>query len=177
MKPVYFLPAIGFVIVVIYLVKGLELAQERAPSFIPSVLINTPVTKFKLDAISGQHRGLSYSDLIGKVSIVNVFASWCVPCRAEHDILMLLSRLEGVEIYGLNYKDNPIEAKNFIEELGNPYINVGIDEKGRTGIDWGVYGIPESFIIHNGRVVYKHIGPIHISELDDTILPILKGLK
>ena len=90
---------------------------------------------------------------------------------------MLLSKLEGVEIYGINYKDNPIEAKNFIKELGNPYINVGIDGNGRTGIDWGVYGIPESFIIYNGEVVYKHIGPIHISELDEKILPILKDLK
>ena len=105
MKSVYFLPAIGFVIVVIYLVKGLELAQERAPSFIPSVLINTPVTNFNLDAISGQQRGLSYSDLIGKVSIVNVFASWCEACKFEHKMLMRIKRNGRIPIYGINWKE------------------------------------------------------------------------
>ena len=91
-------------------------------------------------------------------------------------------KVEGILTLGdlrrlIKKEDISKKAKNFINELGNPYTNVGIDEQGRTGIDWGVYGIPESFIIHNGKVIYKHIGPIHISELDDTILPILKDLK
>ena len=90
---------------------------------------------------------------------------------------MLLSKLEKVEIYGVNYKDNRNEAINFINELGNPYANIGVDEEGRTAIDWGVYGIPESFIIHQGKVIYKHIGPIHMTDLDEIILPIIKDLQ
>ncbi len=173
-KIIYYLPILITFIVCIFFFFSLS----NDTSKLSSPIIGKEVPEFSLKSLFKNKKNFSSSDLYSEdPKIVNVFASWCVPCRAEHDILMLLSRLEGVEIYGLNYKDNPIEAKNFIEELGNPYINVGIDEKGRTGIDWGVYGIPESFIIHNGRVVYKHIGPIHISELEETILPILKDLK
>ena len=147
-------------------------------SKLSSPIVGKEVPKFSLISLFQNKDNFNSSDLYSKnPKIVNIFASWCIPCRAEHDVLMLLSKLEGIEIYGINYKDDPMEAKSFINELGNPYTNVGVDEKGRTGIDWGVYGVPESFIVHNGKVVYKHIGPIHISELDEIILPILKDLK
>ena len=108
--------------------------------------------------------------------MLNVWASWCVPCRAEHDILMVLNNLHDVKLYGLNYKDKPSEAIDFIDKLGNPFKNIGVDQSGRTAIDLGVYGVPETFIIRDGKVIYKHIGPIHMSELDEIIIPILKDL-
>jgi len=173
-KIIYFLPIVVTLLVCLFFFFSLS----NDTSKLSSPIIGKEVPEFSLVSLFEDKENFNSSVLYSKTpKIVNIFASWCVPCRAEHDVLMLLSRLEGIEIYGINYKDDPNDAKNFINELGNPYTNVGIDEKGRIGIDWGVYGIPESFIIHNGKVVYKHIGPIHISELDDTILPILKDLK
>ena len=173
-KIIYFLPIVVTLLVCLFFFFSLS----NDTSKLSSPIIGKEVPEFSLESLFEDKENFNSSVLYSKTpKIVNIFASWCVPCRAEHDVLMLLSRLEGIEIYGINYKDDPNDAKNFINELGNPYTNVGIDEKGRIGIDWGVYGIPESFIIHNGKVVYKHIGPIHISELDDTILPILKDPK
>ena len=171
---IYFLP----IIVTVFICLFFFFSLSNDTSKLSSPIIGKEVPEFSLVSLFENKENFNSSVLYSKTpKIVNIFASWCIPCRAEHDVLMLLSQLEGVEIYAINYKDDPIEAKSFINELGNPYTNVGIDEQGRTGIDWGVYGIPESFIIHNGKVIYKHIGPIHISELDDTILPILKDLK
>tara|TARA_B100001029_G_C15062195_1_gene459519 strand:- start:3526 stop:4056 length:531 start_codon:yes stop_codon:yes gene_type:complete len=173
-KFVYYLPIL--VTVILCFLFFFSLSNDT--SKLSSPIIGKEVPEFSLVSLFQNKENFNSSDLKTKnPKIVNIFASWCVPCRAEHDILMLLSKLEGVEIYGINYKDNQTEAINFINELGNPYTKVGVDEKGRTGIDWGVYGIPESFIIYDSRVIYKHIGPIHVSELDEIILPILEGLK
>ena len=114
------------------------------------------------------------SDVAEKnVVLVNIWASWCIPCRSEHEILMILSKIEGLNLYGINYKDNKDNALKFIEQLGNPYNKIGTDRNGRSSMVWGVYGVPETFIIHKGIVIYKHIGPIHMNELEDVILPIL----
>tara|TARA_Y100000590_G_scaffold173920_1_gene198871 strand:- start:1060 stop:1590 length:531 start_codon:yes stop_codon:yes gene_type:complete len=173
-KIIYFLPIAVTLLVCLFFFFSLS----NDTSKLSSPIIGKEVPEFSLVSLFEGKQNFNSSALYSKTpKIVNFFASWCIPCRAEHDVLMLLSKLEGVEIYGINYKDDPIEAKNFINQLGNPYTNVGVDEKGRIGIDWGVYRIPESFIIHNGKVIYKHIGPIHISEIDNTILPILKDLK
>ena len=173
-KIIYFLP----IVVTLFMCLFFFFSLSNDTSKLSSPIIGKKVPEFSLVSLFQNKENFNSSALYSKTpKIVNIFASWCVPCRAEHDVLMLLSKLEGVEIYGINYKDDPIKAKNFINELGNPYTNVGIDKHGRVGIDWGVYGIPESFIIHDGKVVYKHIGPIHISELDDVILPILKDIK
>ena len=107
------------------------------------------------------------------VALVNIWASCCIPCRSEHEILMILSKIEGLNLYGINYKDNKDNALQFIEQLGNPYNKIGADINGRSSMVWGVYGVPETFIIHKGTVIYKHIGPIHMNELEDVILPIL----
>ena len=113
-------------------------------------------------------------DLGGAIPVIlNVWASWCIPCRVEHPALMTLANMDEIDVYGLNYKDDEEEAKKFIDELGNPFKKIGIDRSGRTGIDLGVYGIPETFIIKDGHVLYKHIGPIHINEIEEKILPIL----
>ena len=120
---------------------------------------------------------MTNKDLINDEPIVlNIWSSWCIPCRAEHDVLMVLSELYDVDIYGLNYKDNEVEAKKFIEGLGNPFKKIGVDTSGRSAIDLGVYGVPETFVIRNGIIMYKHIGPIHMNELDEKILPMIKGL-
>ncbi len=143
---------------------------------VPSALIDKPAPEFDLAPIEGRNDGFASSDLAGKVALVNVFASWCAPCRIEHPILMRLAR-EGVPIYGINYKDKPEDALRFLAELGNPYSRIGVDRSGRTSIDWGVYGYPETFVIdRSGRIRYKHIGPIMARDLADTIRPILESL-
>ncbi len=144
---------------------------------VPSALIDKPVPKFELPPIVGRNDGFATSDLAGKVSLVNVFASWCGPCRVEHPILMRLAR-EGLPIYGINYKDKPEDALRFLADLGNPYSRIGVDSTGRTSIDWGVYGYPETFVVdRTGRIRYKHIGPIMPHDLDNTIRPILESLS
>jgi cytochrome c biogenesis protein CcmG/thiol:disulfide interchange protein DsbE len=134
------------------------------------------VPKFSLPPIEGSGPGLSSEDFKGKVALVNVWASWCPPCRIEHPILMRLAR-EGVPIYGINYKDAPADAKRFLATLGNPYSKIGADRDGRGSIEWGVYGYPETFIVdRTGRIRYRHVGPILPRDLDATIYPILKAL-
>ena len=178
MRLSYVLPVAG--LIVIAAVFGFYLYQIGAGGKnirdVPSALIDKPVSEFDLPPIVGRNDGFTTSDLAGKVSLVNVFASWCVPCRAEHPSLMQLAR-EGVAIYAINYKDKPEDALRFLADLGNPYSRIGADGTGRTSIDWGVYGYPETFVIdRTGRIRYKHIGPIMPRDLENTIRPILESL-
>ncbi len=144
---------------------------------LPSALIDKPAPKLSLPPIDGDGPGLSSADLKDKVSLVNVWASWCPPCRVEHPILMRLSA-EGIPIYGINYKDKPADARKFLADLGNPFRAIGADRSGRAVIDWGVYGYPETFIIDQaGRIRYRHVGAIYPRDLDEKIYPILKELK
>ena len=144
---------------------------------IPSALIDKPMPQFSLPPIIGRDDGLATTDLKGKVAMVNVFASWCPPCRVEHPILMRLAE-EGVEIYGINYKDKPRDALAFLAKYGDPYPRVGADAEGRASIEWGVYGYPETFVVdRSGAIRYKHIGPIMPRDLENTIRPILEKLK
>lgn len=144
---------------------------------IPSALIDKPMPAFALPPIEGRGDGLSTDDLKGRVALINVFASWCPPCRVEHPLLMRLAR-EGYGVYGINYKDKASDALAFLAKLGDPYRRIGADRDGRAAIEWGVYGYPESFIVdRGGRIRYKHIGPIMPRDLEDRILPILERLK
>ena len=179
MKSLYFLPAIIFVIVVVYLVKGLELAEDRGPSFIPSVLINTPVTNFNLNAIRGQQKGLSYSDLIGKVSIVNVFASWCEACKYEHNMLMKIKAKGRIPIYGINWKERDRSSgPAWLRRYGNPYKLIGDDPNSVGAIAFGVTKAPESFVIDTkGFIRLKRTGPITPEYWKNTMLPIIEGLN
>ncbi|MBA5775576.1 DsbE family thiol:disulfide interchange protein [Stappia sp. F7233] len=145
---------------------------------LPSPLIGKPAPQFHLPPIEGRTDGLSTADLIGQVSIVNVWASWCVPCRVEMPLLNELAESNEVTIFGINYKDNAKEALAFLEELGDPYTKVGADRTGRVAIEWGVYGLPETFVIDaEGRIAYKHIGPFNRHSLEADILPLVQRLQ
>ncbi|MEN8722523.1 MAG: DsbE family thiol:disulfide interchange protein [Alphaproteobacteria bacterium] len=168
-----FVPLAVFALLASALYVGLSLN----PKEIPSALIDKPVPQFDLPALVGRDAdsGLSTADLhTGDLAIVNVWASWCVPCRVEHPLLKRLAAQSGVPIHGLNYKDRPDNARAFLDELGDPFVRVGVDASGRAGIDWGVYGVPETFIISGeGTILHKHIGPLTDQAIDSILLPFL----
>ncbi|MEE9376400.1 MAG: DsbE family thiol:disulfide interchange protein [Rhizobiaceae bacterium] len=148
-----------------------QLQSGKDTSEIPSALIGKPVPTFNLSPLAGLKRdgvlvqGLNSTDLVGQVSLVNIFASWCVPCRAEHPVLIKLAEDKTINIVGINYKDKPGNALRFLGGLGNPYARVGVDPKGRTAIEWGFYGIPETLLVdRKGIVRYKVVGPINAAK-------------
>lgn len=148
------------------------------PREVPSPLIGKPVPAFDLPPVKGRALGLSSADLKSEVSLVNVFASWCTACREEHPLLMELKKNGIVLIHGLNYKDKPNDAESWLNELGDPYTRTGADFNGRVGIEWGVYGVPETFVVdRNGRIAYKHIGPLTPKALRNKILPLISELR
>ena len=168
------LPLLLFGGIVIFLAIGLRLD----PREVPSPLIGKPVPAFSLPPVRGRLLGLASSDLKGEVSLVNVFASWCVACRAEHPLLMRIQREGIVPVHGLNYKDRPDDAARWLDEMQDPYTRTGADLDGRVAIDWGVYGVPETFVIdRDGRIAYKHIGPISPSAWNQTLLPLIRRLQ
>jgi cytochrome c biogenesis protein CcmG, thiol:disulfide interchange protein DsbE len=159
-----------------------QLVSGADTSEIPSALIGSQVPDFVLEPLqglqgpSGQLPPLTSQMLKGQVTIVNVWASWCAPCRIEHPILMELSRRSGFAIAGINYKDQQQNALRFLGELGNPFSAVGVDPRGKAAIDWGVYGVPETFIVSaDGRIVHKHVGPLTPESLERTFLPALEA--
>lgn len=157
-------PAIAFAALAILFFIGLS----EDPSRLPSALINRPVPAFTLPAVDGLDRpGLSEADLkTGGVTIVNIWASWCGPCREEHPILMALAKRSDIRLVGINNKDNPENARRFLGALGNPFAAVGADSNGRITIDWGGYGVPESFIVDGaGLIRYKHVGALYPDDL------------
>ena len=120
----------------------------------------------------------SNEEFKGRVSLLNVFASWCLPCRAEHPLLMRLARDEGIVVHGINYKDPPASARTFLVQLGDPYSRIGVDPEGRASIDWGVYGVPESFLVdREGRIRFKWVGPLTPQVVDETLIPLWRTLR
>ncbi len=169
---VLFLPLAVFVGVAL-----LFLAQLSAggPSRLPSALLDRPVPDFALPPLEGvPGDGLSDEKLARGVQVVNVWASWCVPCRAEHPFMMELGKDERITLSGLNYKDDAENARRFLGSLGNPYAAVGVDRKGRTAIDWGVYGVPETFIVKDGVIVHKFVGPLTATAMAENFMPALE---
>jgi cytochrome c biogenesis protein CcmG/thiol:disulfide interchange protein DsbE len=159
---------------------GLVLAfgLTRNARDIPSALIGKPVPEFSLPAVKGRTLGLSSADLKGEVSLVNVFASWCVACRYEHPFFMELKKSGAVPLHGLNYKDRPDDAAAWLDRMGDPCLRTGADLNGRVAIEWGVYGVPETFVVdRDGRIAFKHIGPINQEILEGTILPLVERLR
>ena len=150
----------------------------RDPHLVPSPLIGKPVPAFSLPPVQGRSLGLSSADLHGQVSLVNAFASWCVACRAEHPLLMQLKAQGTVPIHGLNYKDAPADAAHWLDTMGDPYTRTGADRDGRVAIDWGLYGVPETFVVGpDGRIAYKQIGALTPDILDKIILPLVRKLR
>lgn len=171
---IFVIPVAAFALIAVAFAVGLTLD----PSKIPSVLIGKPVPEFLLPPVQGRTLGLSSDDLKGEVSLVNVFASWCAECRVEHPLLMRLAADGTVPIHGLNYKDKPDDAANWLDTLGDPYVRTGADRDGRVAIEWGVYGVPETFVVdRNGTIVYKHIGALSAKTLHETILPLVEDLR
>jgi cytochrome c biogenesis protein CcmG/thiol:disulfide interchange protein DsbE len=173
-RPLLFAPVALFLVLMLAFVMGLG----RDPKLVPSPLIGNSVPDFALPPVKGRSLGLSSSDLKGEVSLVNVFASWCVACREEHPVLMRLKAQGTVPIHGLNYKDKPDDAARWLDGMGDPYTRTGADIGGRVAIDWGVYGVPETFVVDaRGRIAFKQVGPITPETLDGTILPLVARLR
>ena len=170
----YLLPALLFAAVAAAL--GAQLFTGE-PGRLPSALLDKPAPDFDLPPVHGFARGFATADLRrGEVALVNVFASWCGPCRIEHPLFMELAGT--VPLYGLNYKDAPRDAGRWLRRHGNPYTATGADEDGRVAIDWGVYGVPETFVVDGaGRIRHRHIGVLTRHDLDETILPLIEALR
>lgn len=170
---IFFLPVLLFGAVAIAFAFGLT----RDPSKLPSTLIDRPLPDFALLGVSPDVPGLAAADIRGEPALVNIFASWCLPCRVEHPVLMTIAR-EGVPIYGLDWKEPPAAGAKWIADHGNPYRRIGNDETGRVGIDLGVSGVPETFVVDaRGRVRYKHVGPISREDWNGTLKPLLAELR
>ena len=155
------------------------------PSKLPSALIGKAVPAIALAGLEGLSdgtrpiAGFSSTDLAGgQVSVVNFWASWCVPCVQEHPLLVALKEQTGVQLYGVNYKDQAAAARRFLGRYGNPYFAVGVDGNGRAAIEWGVYGMPETFVVNGrGEIVYKHVGPITPETLEAKIIPVIRAAQ
>jgi cytochrome c biogenesis protein CcmG/thiol:disulfide interchange protein DsbE len=170
---VYLLPVVAFTALVAYFL----LALRRDPSVLPSAMIDKPAPDFTLGGI-GAAPGLARADAAGQVVMINFFASWCVPCRAEHPVLMRLSHDLSIPLYGIDYKDKPEDATRFLGELGDPYKRIGADRDGRVGIDFGVYGVPETYVIDKaGQIRLRHVGPLTPEAVRDEVVPLLRALK
>jgi cytochrome c biogenesis protein CcmG/thiol:disulfide interchange protein DsbE len=150
-----------------------QLLSGRDGTEIPSALIGQPAPATQLPSLEGSGLpGLDSTQFAGKVTVLNVFASWCAPCRQEHPVLMGLAQDGRYAMAALNYKDKPENARRFLGDLGNPYRSIGVDEAGRSAIDWGVYGVPETFVIgKDGTIAYKHVGPLTPDSVRTALLP------
>lgn len=142
------------------------------------VPLGRPAPEFNLPAIDERIPGLATTDLQGEVSVVNVFASWCTPCRQEHSLLMALAEKGVAPLYGLNYKDQPESARRWLERLGNPYARIGSDRDGRVTEQWDLFGLPQTFVVDQaGQIAFVHTGVLHQSVIDETILPLISRLR
>jgi cytochrome c biogenesis protein CcmG, thiol:disulfide interchange protein DsbE len=170
----YLLPAALFAVLVVAFAMGLG----REPSLLPSALINRPAPNFALPGLYDPAQGLTRNQLGGGVTLVNFFASWCVPCREEQPALMTLGHTPGVTLEGIAYKDKLPDARHFLADLGNPYRRIGVDQDGATAINFGVYGVPETYVIDpSGHIRYRHVGPLSEADVDQKIMPLVARLE
>jgi len=168
------IPLVIFIVLAGFLYAGLSLK----PREVPSPFINKSAPDFQLQKLDNMNELFSNKELLGKVWLLNVWASWCVACRQEHPLLVNMARNGTVPIYGLNYKDVPTQARRWLEEHGNPYALSIVDYEGKVGIDYGVYGVPETFIIdREGMIRHKVIGPLTRTELRKCVLPVIEVLE
>ena len=170
----YLIPLALFVVLVFFLAIGLT----RDPHELQSALINKPAPTFHLAQLKAPDKTFSNEDMRGKVWLLNVWASWCIACRDEHPYLLEYAKTGAVPIYGLNYKDRPEDALGWLGELGDPYLVSGVDLDGRVGIDYGVYGAPETYVIDkSGMIRLKHVGPLMPDVWSKEILPLVQDLN
>jgi|TARA_B100002003_G_scaffold73480_1_gene68542 cytochrome c biogenesis protein CcmG/thiol:disulfide interchange protein DsbE len=170
----YLIPLGVFAVIAVFLALGLKLNPREVPS--PFIGKSAPAFELPRLLAAGEHIGTGA--MHGRVWLLNVWASWCLACRSEHPLLNELAAADAVAIVGLNYKDAPADARQWLERLGNPYGAIAVDAAGEVGIDWGVYGVPETFVIdREGVIRYKHIGPIDRQALEQTILPLVRDLR
>ena len=169
-----FLPIIFFL--ALAAIFASQLLSGKDTSVLPSALIGKPAPATDLPSLDpAALTGLKSSDFIGRVTVLNVFASWCVPCREEHPVLIEFAKDKSFTLVGFNYKDAPENAARFLAELGNPYTTIGTDISGRAGIEWGVYGVPETYIISkDGTILYKHVGPLDSGSISKELMPVIK---
>lgn len=166
------LPFAIFVILIPVFIIGLT----KDPRQLPSPFIDEPAPEFSLPSLTEPEKTVSSSDYAGQYALINVWATWCVGCRQEHNFLMQLSRSQDVPIYGINWRDNRDEALRWLQALGNPYVASGFDADGRVGIDWGVYGAPETFLVSaDGVVLHKHLGPLDATAWERDFVPKIGG--
>lgn len=173
-------PLVAFAALVGWL--AVPLIRGTDPSALPSVLIDQPAPETSLPGLAGRPNGdgdgLSSEVLKGEVTLLNYFASWCVPCLAEHPILTDLAERQGMTINAIAYKDKPADTAAWLARHGDPFALVGVDQEGEAGLDWGLTGVPETFIIdREGRVRYRHIGPLTPSDVSDVLLPIIQEVS
>jgi len=167
-------PLAVFVVICGFLLVGLW----RDPREVPSPLIGKPAPAFKLAQLHEPAKMLGPSDMKGQVWLLNVWASWCTPCQLEHPVLVDFAARSRTPVLGLNYKDQPEAARQWLARLGNPYLATGVDADGRTGIDFGVYGVPETFVIDQAGVIrLRHAGPMTPEFLERTLVPLLRELE
>jgi cytochrome c biogenesis protein CcmG/thiol:disulfide interchange protein DsbE len=172
----FLLPLAAFALLAAWFVAGLD--PERDPSAIPSALIDRPVPAFALPALADGAPGLASESLQGDVVLVNFFASWCVPCRIEHPLLERLAREHDVPIYGIVYKDEPAAIERWIADLGSPYRAILVDADSRVALEFGVYGVPETYVIdRDGRVRLRIAGPLDAATVEETLLPLIEELS
>ena len=170
----FLLPLLLFLGLALMLAAGLG----RDPKEVPSPLIGKPAPAFTLTRLDDAQQSIKRDDLLGKVWVLNVWASWCVACREEHPLLVDFARRKTVPVYGLNYKDKRADGQRWLAQFGNPYDASLFDSDGKVGIDFGVYGVPETFVIDKRGVIrFKHIGPVTPDVLKDRIEPLLKQLN
>jgi len=170
----YILPAAIFAVLIGFFWIGLS----KDPSEVPSPWIGTPAPTFSVPELSNPEATVSNDDLKGRPTVFNVWATWCVGCRQEHETLMELSAMNVAPIYGLNYRDDRADALRWLKGLGDPYAAVGYDPEGAAGLDWGVYGAPETFLLDpSGIVVYKHLGPMTMRVWRDEFMPRIQAMS
>jgi cytochrome c biogenesis protein CcmG/thiol:disulfide interchange protein DsbE len=169
-KLLFLLPAAVFAVLIV----GFAMGLHRDPSLLPSALINRPAPNFDLPGLYDPGKGLARKDLGDGVTLVNFFASWCAPCREEQPALMALARRRGLTLDGIAYKDKPADARRFLDDVGDPYRRIGVDQDGTTAINFGVYGVPETYVVDSaGRIRYRQVGPLSSEDVNGRILPLI----
>lgn len=173
---IFLVPLALFAVVAVWL--AVPLLRGDDPSIVPSALIDQPAPAFALPPLTGREDGFATADLGNTPSLVNVFASWCVPCLAEHPLITRMAETDGIPVFGIAHKDQPADTLAWLARHGDPYTRIGVDLDGRAGLDWGVYGVPETYVIDaDGRVRYRHVGPMTPDVVEGTILPLIRDLE